>query len=83
MLVIGQAEVEASATQFQWRGHGVRRDEPLLPHPAARPSAQPPRFNLVEQKRLGFDALRLLRHRSFAVFLLELLLDLRPFELLL
>lgn len=68
-LVIGQAEVEASATQFQWAAMAsAAMSLYCLTLPHTPPLNRQGSTSLSEA--LGFDALRLLRHRSFAVFLL-------------
>ncbi|SIO61431.1 nucleoside transporter [Singulisphaera sp. GP187] len=68
-LVIGQAEVEAAATQFQWAAlASAAMGLYCLTLPPTPPLNRERSTTLAEA--LGFDALRLLRHRSFAVFLL-------------
>jgi nucleoside transporter len=68
-LVIGQAEVEAAATQFQWAALASAAMGfycLTLPHTPPLERARPTTLG----EALGFDALRLLRNRSFTVFML-------------
>lgn len=68
-LVIGQAEVEAVSTQFQWAAiASAAMGLYCLTLPHTPPLDRERSTTLGEA--LGFDALRLLRNRSFAVFLL-------------
>jgi nucleoside transporter len=68
-LVIGQAEVEAAATQFRWAAlASAMMGIYCLTLPHTPPLDRQRSTTLGEA--LGFDALRLLRHRSFAIFLL-------------
>jgi nucleoside transporter len=68
-LVIGQAEVEAVATQFRWAAlASAAMGIYCLSLPHTPPLDRQRSTTLGEA--LGFDALRLLRHRSFAIFLL-------------
>jgi nucleoside transporter len=68
-LVIGQAEVEASAVQFRIAALvSAAMGLYCLTLPHTPPLGRPDSTTLGAA--LGFDALRLLRHRSFAVFLL-------------
>lgn len=68
-LVIGQAEVEAAATQFQWAAlASAAMGIYCLTLPHTPPLDRQRSTTLGEA--FGFDALRLLRHRSFAIFLL-------------
>jgi nucleoside transporter len=68
-LLIGQAEVEALATQFQWAAlASAAMGLYCLTLPHTPPLDRQRSTTLGEA--LGFDALRLLRHRSFAIFLL-------------
>lgn len=68
-LVIGQAEVEESAAQFRWAAlASVAMACYCLTLPHTPPLGRNRSTTLGEA--LGFDALKLLRYRSFAVFLL-------------
>jgi nucleoside transporter len=68
-LLIGQAEVEASAAQFRWSAlASAAMGLYCLTLPHTPPLGRQRSTTLGEA--LGFDALKLLRNRSFAVFLL-------------
>jgi len=68
-LIIGQAEVEASATQFRWAAmSSAVLALYCLTLPKTPPLARSNSASLGQA--LGFDAIRLVRNRSFAVFLL-------------
>jgi nucleoside transporter len=68
-LLIGQAEVEASAAQFRWSASAsAAMGLYCLTLPHTPPLGRQRSATLGEA--LGFDALKLLRNPSFAVFLL-------------
>jgi nucleoside transporter len=68
-LLIGQAEVEASAVQFRWAAlASAAMGFYCLTLPRTPPLDR--RQSTTLGQALGLDALRLLRRRSFAVFLL-------------